>query len=79
MLWECCAFVIRESQSAAVVLSQGSASSGSLEKDGFKSSSEYSRSQLEASAAQKESFFTRKMQVEHLPVATAAGQLSLCD
>ena len=71
--------MIRHCQSAAVVLSQGSASSGSLEKDGFKSSSEYSRSQLDASAAQKESFFARKMQVEHLPAAIAAGQLSRCN
>ena len=42
---------------------QASSSSGSLPNEGFKGASEYSRSQLETSAAQKETFFARKMQV----------------
>ena len=42
-----------------------SASSFSSEghSGGFKGSSEYTRSQLEASAAQKDTYFSRKMQV----------------
>ena len=47
---------------------QASSSSGSLPSEGFKGNSEYSRSQLETSAAQKETFFARKMQVR-LPAA----------
>lgn len=51
---------------------QGSSSSGSLSSDGFKGSSEYSKSQLEASSAQKETFFARKMQVQqHIILYTA--------
>ncbi|CAK0786036.1 hypothetical protein CVIRNUC_009249 [Coccomyxa viridis] len=41
---------------------KASSSSGSLPSEGFKGNSEYSRSQLETSAAQKETFFARKMQ-----------------
>jgi len=47
---------------------QQASSSGSLSGDGFKSNSEYSRSQLEASAAQKDGYFARKMQVRQLPI-----------
>lgn len=47
---------------------QASSSSGSLSSDGFKSNSEYSKSQLEASAAQKDGYFARKMQVRQLPI-----------
>lgn len=48
------------------VMSQSSSSVTSISSDGgFKGSSEYTRSQLEASAAQKDSFFSRKMQVRH--------------
>ena len=47
---------------------QASSSSGSLPSEGFKGNSEYSRSQLETSAAQKETCFARKMQVR-MPVA----------
>lgn len=50
-----------------LLILQSSSSLPSISSDGgFKGSSEYSQSQLEASAAQKESFFNRKMQVQHL-------------
>ena len=50
---------------------QASSSSGSLPSEGFKGNSEYSRSQLETSAAQNETFFARKMQVR-TPAAQCA-------
>lgn len=46
-------------RSASSFSSEGHNSGGG----GFKGSSEYSRSQLEASAAQKDTYFARKMQV----------------
>ena len=62
--------LLRGAEPADMLLhrAQASSSSGSLSNEGFKGNSEYSRSQLETSAAQKETFFARKMQVR-LPAA----------
>ena len=47
-------------------LLQPSASAGSFSSEGgFRGNSEYTRSQLESSAAQKDNFFARKMQVPY--------------